>query len=94
MERRRATGGDDPLGRRPGRMHGILGPVLALPDLDFQRTADADQRHSTGQLSQPLPRLLPVVIGGGLVNLRPDLRDAALDVLQVPDILRSAVHVF
>jgi len=75
-------------------MHGILNPVLALPDLDFQRAADADQRHSTGQLSQPLPRLLAIVIAGGLVNLHPDPRNAALDVLQVPDILRSAVHAF
>ena len=49
--------------------------------LDLGGAADLDDRHAAGQLGQPLLQLLAVVVGGRLLDLRLELRDAALDVL-------------
>ena len=54
---------------------------LLLLDLDLGGAADLDDRHAAGELGQPLLQLLAVVVGGRLLDLRLDLRDAALDVL-------------
>ena len=62
-------------------MHRVVDAVLALLDLGLGRTADADDRHAAGQLRQPLLQLLAVVVRGGLLDLRLDLRDPALDLV-------------
>ena len=62
-------------------MHGVVDPVLALLDLDLGRAADPDHRHAAGELGQPLLQLLAVVVRGGLLDLRLDLRDPALDLV-------------
>ena len=46
-----------------------------------EAAADPDHRNAAGQLGQPLLQLLPVVVGGRLLDLGPDLAAAALDVL-------------
>src|SRR5712664_636180 len=66
--------------RRTGRMHRVINAVLALPDLDLGRAADADHRDAACELRQTLLQLLTVVVRGGFLDLRLDLVDAGLDV--------------
>src|SRR6478672_2791421 len=65
---------------RAGRMHRVINAILALPDLDFGRAADADHRDATRELGQTLLQLLTVVVRGGFLDLRLDLIDPCLDV--------------
>src|SRR4030095_4253013 len=82
MEEGDAAAGDDAfLDRGAGRVHGVLDPVLALLHFGFRGAAYPDDGDTAGQLRQPLLQLLAVVVGGVLLDLRPDLRDAALDLL-------------
>src|SRR5215472_3381881 len=62
-------------------MHRVIDAILTLLDLDLGRTADPDHRDTSGKLRQALLQLLAVVVGGGLLNLRLDLGNAAFDVL-------------
>src|SRR5829696_7385585 len=57
-----------------------LNAVLLLLDLDFGRTADADDCDAARELGETLLQLLAVVVGGRLFDLRLDLGDAGLDV--------------
>src|SRR6476620_9028078 len=66
--------------RRTGRMHRVIHAILALLDFDFGRAADADHRHAACELGQTLLQLLTVVVRGGFLDLRLDLRHARLDV--------------
>src|SRR5258705_10096541 len=66
--------------RRTGRMHRVINAILALLDLDFGRAADADHRDAAGELGQTLLQLLTVVVRGGFLDLRLDLRHPRLDV--------------
>src|SRR6478672_8177622 len=68
------------LDSRAGRMHRVINAILALLDLDLGRAADADHRDAAGELGQTLLQLLAVVVRGGLLDLRLDLRHARLDV--------------
>ncbi len=68
------------LDRRAGRMHRVVNAILALLDFDFGRAADADHRDAASELGQTLLQLLAVVVRGGLLDLRLDLRHAGLDV--------------
>ena len=61
-------------------MQGVLDARLLLLHLDLGGRADLDDRDAADQLGQPLLQLLAVVVGGGLLDLGPDLLDAALDV--------------
>src|ERR1044072_7051928 len=82
IEQGRPAASDDALlDRGLGRMHGVLDPVLLLPDLDLGGAADLDDRHAAGELGQALLQLLAVVVGGRFFDLRLELRDPALDVL-------------
>src|SRR6266436_736457 len=74
--------------RRTGRMHRVINAVLALPDLDLGRAADADHRDAACELRQTLLQLLTVVVRGGFLDLRLDLIDARLDV----GLLAGAAH--
>src|SRR5262249_45095011 len=69
------------LDRSPGRVSGVVNPVLLLLHLDFRRSAHADYRNASGELRQTLLQLLAIVVRGGLLDLLPDLRAAALDVV-------------
>ena len=64
------------LDRRAGRMHRIINAILALLHLDLGRAADADHRDAARELGETLLQLLAVVVRGGLLDLRLDLRDA------------------
>src|SRR5436190_19937122 len=66
--------------RRAGRMHRIIHAILALLYFGFSRTADADHRDAACELGQTLLQLLAVVVRGGFLDLRLDLRNAGLDV--------------
>src|ERR1700680_2499129 len=68
------------LNRRTGRMHRIINAILALPDLDLGRATDADHRDAARELGQTLLQLLTVVVRGGFLDLRLDLRNAGFDV--------------
>ena len=59
---------------RTGRMHRVINAILALLDLDFGRAADADHRDAARELGQTLLQLLTVVVRGGFLDLRLDLR--------------------
>src|ERR1700730_13396746 len=65
---------------RTGRMHRVINAILALLDFDFGGAADADHRDAAGELGQTLLQLLTVVVRGGFLDLRLDLRDAGFDV--------------
>ena len=80
QQRDAAAGNDAFLDRGLRRVHGVVDAILLLLDLDLGRAADADHRDAAGELGQALLQLLLVVVGGRLLDLRLDLRDAALDV--------------
>ena len=67
--------------RRAGGVHRVVDAILALLHLDLGRAADADHRDAARELGETLLQLLTVVVRGGLLDLRLDLRDAVLDVL-------------
>ena len=68
------------LDRGAGRVHRVVDAILALLHLDLGRAADADHRDAARELGQTLLQLLTVVVRGGLLDLRLDLRHARLDV--------------
>ena len=68
------------LDRGAGRMHRVIDAILALLHLDLGGAADADHRNAARELGQTLLQLLAVVVRGGLLDLRLDLRYARLDV--------------
>src|SRR5260221_810056 len=70
--------------RRTGRMHRVINTILALPDLDLGRAADADHRDAARELGQTLLQLLTIVVRGGFLDLRLDLIDPRLDVGLLP----------
>src|SRR5208283_2842860 len=80
-QRHAAARHDAFLDRCTCRMQRVVDAVLALLHLDLGRAADANDGHATGELRQPLLQLLAVVVRGGLLDLRPNLVAAALDVL-------------
>jgi hypothetical protein len=55
--------------------------VLLLLQLHLGGGTDLQDGHAARQLGQALLQLLPVVVGVGVVDLRLDLVDAALDVV-------------
>src|SRR6266481_6161950 len=74
--------------RRTGRMHRVINAILALLHFDLGRAADADHRDAACELGQTLLQLLTVVVRGGFLDLRLDLRHACLDV----GLLAGAAH--
>jgi hypothetical protein len=64
-------------------VEGVVDAVLLLLHLDLGRAADADHRDAARELGQALLELLTVVVRGGLLDLRLDLRHATLDGLLV-----------
>src|SRR4051794_6357701 len=65
---------------RTGRVHRVIHAILALLHFDFGRAADADHRDAACELGQTLLELLTVVVRGGFLDLRLDLRHAGFDV--------------
>src|SRR4030088_1983226 len=61
-------------------MHRVINPILALLDFRFSRAADAYHRDAARELGQTLLQLLAVVVRGGFLDLRLDLRHARFDV--------------
>ena len=65
---------------RTGRVQRVFDAGLLLLHLDLGRGADLDHGDAAGELRNALLQLLLVVVGGGLLDLLLDLRDARLDV--------------
>src|SRR5690606_7715552 len=81
-QQRDAAAGDDALlDGRAGRVQRVLDAGLLLLHLDLGGGTDADDGHAADQLREALLQLLAVVVRGGLLDLRADLRHAALDLL-------------
>src|SRR5256885_1747673 len=72
---------------RPRRVEGVLHAGLLLLHGRLGGGTDLDDGHTTSQLGQPFLQLLAVVVAGGLVDLSPDLLDAALDGRLLPGAL-------
>src|SRR5215203_4656061 len=80
-QKRDAAAGDDAfLDSRAGGVKRVLDAVLLLLHLDLGRAADADDGDAARELGETLLQLLTVVVRGGLLDLRLDLRDPTLDV--------------
>ena len=62
---------------------GVLGAALALVQFRLGSRADPDDGDAAGQVGQALLQLLAVVVRGGVLNLDPQLRHAAGDVVFV-----------
>src|SRR5207248_3048868 len=75
-----AAGHDAFLDRRAGGVQRVLDAGLLLLHLRLGGRADVDHRHAADQLGQALLQLLAVVVRGGLLDLRPDLLHARLDI--------------
>src|SRR5690606_25602866 len=69
------------LDRGAGGVERVIDAILALLHLDLGRATDADDGDAARELGQTLLELLAVVVRGGLLDLRLDLADAALDVV-------------
>src|SRR5881409_2128847 len=72
------------LHRRAGRIERILHPRLLFLHRRLGRGTDLDHRHAAGELGQALLQLLPVVVRGRLLDLRPNLLDAPSIVEALP----------
>src|SRR5947199_324461 len=64
-----------------GGVQRVLDAILLLLDLDFGRAANTDHRDAAGKLGEALLQLFAIVVRGGLLDLRLDLRHAGFDVL-------------
>src|SRR5512145_834371 len=81
-EQRHAAARHDPLLHgRPRGVERILDPRLLLFHLGLGGRADLDDGDAARELREPLLELLPVVVRGRLLDLRPELLDATLDRL-------------
>ncbi len=67
----------------PGSGQGVFDPVLLLLQFRFGGGADFNDSYSAGQLGQTFLEFLPVEVGGGFLDLSPDLVDAGLDLFGV-----------
>ena len=76
-----AAGNDALFNRSAGGVQSVVDAVLLFLHFDFGRAADADHRDAACELGETLLELLTVVVRGGFLDLRLDLRHAALDVL-------------
>src|SRR6185295_3143806 len=80
IEERDATARNDALcDGRAGGMHRVVDAIPALLDLDLGSAADPDDRDAAGQLRQTFLHFLLIVVRGGLLDLRPQLRAAGGD---------------
>src|SRR5713226_1863608 len=80
QERDTAARHDALLDRGAGRVQRVLDPGLLVLHLDLSGRADIDHRDPARELREPLLQLFLVVLRRGLLDRRPDLADAALDV--------------
>src|SRR5690606_28860259 len=62
---------------------GVFNAQFQFFKLGFGGSADFDDGYAAGQLGQALLQFLPVKVGGGVFNLRLDLRNALLDFFTV-----------
>src|SRR5690606_22044479 len=67
-----ATGDDAFLDRRAGGVESVLDARLLLLHLRLGRGADVDHGDATGQLRETLLELLPIVVGGRILDLLAD----------------------
>src|SRR4051812_17324839 len=78
-ERDTATGDDTLLERSASRLECVLDAVLLLLHLGLRRSADLHDGNAAGQLREALLELLAIEVGVGVLDLRLQLLDPALD---------------
>ncbi len=82
---RHAAARHDPfLDRGTSGVQRILDAGLLFLHLGLGGSADVNDGNTSGQLGEPLLKLLAVVVRGGLVDRRTDLGNAALDRVGLP----------
>src|SRR5262245_57168517 len=64
----------------PGRVHRFVYAVLLFLALHFGDSANLDYGDAAGKLGHTLLEFLAIVVGGGVLDLLPDLGDARLDL--------------
>src|SRR5690606_15304467 len=74
-----ATRDDALFQRRTGRLESVLDAVLLLLHLGLGGSTDLDHGNAAGQLGEALLELLAIELGIGVLDLRLDLLDPALD---------------
>src|SRR4029078_8988263 len=80
VDQRDAAAGDlTLLERRTSGLESVLDAVLLLLHLRLGGRADLDDRDTAGQLREALLELLAIEVGVGVLDLRLQLLDAALD---------------
>ena len=79
QQRDAATRHDALLEGRARGLQRVLDAVLLLLHLGLGGSADLDHRDTAGELRQPLLQLLAVEVGVGVLDLRLQLLDPALD---------------
>ncbi len=80
-ERHAAAGDDAFFDGRAGRVERVFDARLLLLHLGLGGSADLDDRDAADELREALLELLAVVVGRGVLDLRADLGDAALDLV-------------
>src|ERR1700723_3702851 len=63
-----------------GCVKSVFNAILAFFHFNLRTTTDADDRDTTCELGETFLEFLAVVVGGGFLDLRADLADAAGDV--------------
>src|SRR5690349_5783891 len=79
-ERHAAAGQNALLDRRAGCVQSIVDAILLLLHFHLGHATDLDDRDAARELGQPLLQLLAIIVGGGVLDLLTDLRDAGPDV--------------
>ena len=64
-------------------MQRIVNAVLLFLDFDLSGTANLDHGHTACQLGQSFLQLLPIVVGGGVIDLDLELSHTSLDGILV-----------
>ncbi len=86
-QQRDASAGQDGLfDRGAGGMERIISHILLLY-LDLGRVAGADHRYTTGELGKPLLELPSVIVGGRLIALLANLRNACVYIALGADVV-------
>src|SRR4029077_15647179 len=65
---------------RAGRVHRVIDAILALLHLDLGCTTYADHRDAARELGEALLQFLLIVVRGGFLDLRFDLRNTRFDL--------------
>ena len=81
QQRDTATRHDALFDRRLGGVHRVFDASLLFLHLGLGRRAHLDHGHAADQFRQPFLQFFAIVVRAGVIDLRPQLLDAAFDGL-------------